>query len=526
MFPPMSSTHWLEIGFYSRFSLPPSMAKITLTRPTTTRRLSTWEVPLAKSAVSNLACEAPAEEIFKVDSSAALCVQETRDVLAVNPFHEAELENSEYPLADSDSECDAEFKDVFYAYEPEFDASLDDDVLQSWTMSRNILAIDSTTPWLTPHIVITPASDTMSDLAIAWFNQPNYYQDTSKLCLPPSDFAENPSSSRSDAPPIITSSLPLAFHPISVFSPSKFNAMIEGCSHERLSYFNVVIALRRQIMKAVAIMASQAANSFRERYDSALPFSNIDRPFSWTDPAEPILSASRFHRATLILDSTNPFRVPHIIINQPPPEDQWLTATNTVNDPQDYGFGRYLVVHSRGVNYVNEPEDAYLSFPSDEYYDTSRFDENEEEENGGWADPVTENEEDYDGIRSYNDTLECYTSFEELPELDTESLTSVESPFAETPDPLDDDADYRSAYERDLEKRMVSSVNISSVNSCAPLYMDGCPLDRSMVDALNVNDEDESSPYSWADEEDDLPPLEDEWYQSVIRRTQDVFADA
>ncbi|KAH7875424.1 uncharacterized protein C8R40DRAFT_1069441 [Lentinula edodes] len=313
MFPPMSSTHWLEIGFYSRFSLPPSMAKITLTRPTTTRRLSTWEVPLAKSAASNFACEGPAGEVFKVDSSAALCVQETRDVLAVNPFHEAELENSEYPLADSDSECDAEFRDVFYAYEPEFDASLDDDVLQSWNMSRNILAIDSTTPWLTPHIVITPASDTMSDLAIAWFNQPNYYQDTSKLCLPPSDFAENPSFSRSDAPPIITSFLPLAFHPISVFSPSKFNAMIEGCSHERLSYFNVVIALRRQIMKAVAIMANQAANSFRERYDSALPFSNIDRPFSWTDPAEPILSASRFYRATLILDSTNPFRVPHII---------------------------------------------------------------------------------------------------------------------------------------------------------------------------------------------------------------------
>ncbi|KAJ3886012.1 hypothetical protein GG344DRAFT_82122 [Lentinula edodes] len=172
-------------------------------------------------------------------------------------------------------------------------------------------------------------------------------------------------------PPIITSSLPLAFHPISVFSPSRFNAMIEGCSHEHLSYFNVVIALRWQIMKAVAIMASQAANSFRERYDSALPFSNIDRHFSWTDPAEPILSASRFHRATLILDSTNPFRVPHIIINQPPPEDQWLTATNTVNDPQDYGFGRYLVVHARGVNYINEPEDAYLSFPSGEYYDTS-----------------------------------------------------------------------------------------------------------------------------------------------------------
>ncbi|GAW02618.1 retinal short-chain dehydrogenase reductase [Lentinula edodes] len=42
------------------------MAKITLTRPTTTRRLSTWEVPLAKSAASNFACEGPAGEVFKV----------------------------------------------------------------------------------------------------------------------------------------------------------------------------------------------------------------------------------------------------------------------------------------------------------------------------------------------------------------------------------------------------------------------------------------------------------------------------
>ncbi|KAJ4479250.1 hypothetical protein J3R30DRAFT_2738334 [Lentinula aciculospora] len=491
MSPPNSSVHWFEIGFYSRYSFASSIAKPILTRPATTRRSSTWEVPLAKSVV---ACKT--EGVLEVDSSAALCVQETRDVLDVDPFHEAELKIPEYPFDGSDSKRDSEpelFVEVPSTEGPKFDASEDNDVLRSWTTSRDVLVVDSTIPCLAPHIVITPASDTLSDLAIAWFNQPAYYQDASKLCLPPLVFTENiPSPS-----PLTASSPPIAFYPTPVFSPSRFNAMIESCSDERLIYFNVVIALRRQTVKAVAVIASRVAGSYRVRYDNSLPFSNIERPFSWSDPAEPILSASRFHRATLILDSPNPFRVPHIIINQPPPEDQWLTSTNAVNDPQDYGFGG-----------------------ESEYYDTSRFDE---EGYRDWIEPIPEEDEDH--CESYSSTLECYTSFDELPELDADSLTSVESPFAETPDVLDVE-DFKFASERALGKRMVSSVGFASTAPRTPSYIDDCPLERPTCNPFEeTNDADEVPPmesFSWADEEDELPPLDDEWYQSVIRRTEGV----
>ncbi|KAJ3783199.1 hypothetical protein GGU10DRAFT_436109 [Lentinula aff. detonsa] len=521
MSPPMSSAHWLDISFCSRFSLPPTMTKPTLTRPPATRRSSAWEVPLAKSVVNSLACES--ENVFETESSAALCVQETRDVFAVDPLHEAEVEDSEYALDDCDSEYGAMpilIEEVSSA-ESEFNASLDDHVLYSWTLNRTSLVIDSTTPWLTPHIVITPASDTMSDLAIAWSNQPCYYPDASRLCLLPSDFTENTPSPYPTPNSTATSPPPLAHHPTPVFSPSRFNAMIESCSDERLSYFNVVIAVRRQVVKAVAIMASQAANTYRERYGLTLPFSNIERPFSWSDPAEPILTASRFLRATIIIDSSNPFRVPHIIINQPPPEDQWLTASNTINDPQNYGFGRFLVVHARGVNYINEPEDEYPSLANEEteYYDTSRFDE---EGCRGWVEYATDHDESCG--ESYTSTVECYSPFEDLPELDTESLTSVESPSVETPEALDDEY-FESALERASEKQEMSSTD-DLASTTFPSYFGGGPLERPTCKLFDDDDEiDQPLPEktsSWADEEDDLPSLDDEWYQSVIRRTQSV----
>lgn len=241
--------------------------------------------------------------------------------------------------------------------------------------------------------------------------------------------------------------------------------------------------------------------------------------------------ASRFHRATLIIDSPNPFRVPHIIINQPPPEDQWVTASNVLNDPQDYGFGRYLVVHARGTSYVNEPEDAYTEFDSGESvedYGASRFDEEEYEK---WEirvnAQVNEQEEDYG--ESYCSTLECYSSSfdNDSPELDAESLSSVESPFPETPDTLDDE-DFKAAFERALERRALSTDDLSLEHSSEPSYMDGCPLERPTCDSFTDHDTDRLEPINtspWVDDEDedDLPPL-DEWYQSVIRRTEGPIA--
>ncbi|KAJ3971862.1 hypothetical protein EV361DRAFT_183549 [Lentinula raphanica] len=519
----MATVSCADISLYSQFSISTTIKKPFLTRPQTSRRSSTWEVPLAKSVVNRLACEAGSD--LQVPS-AALLVQTTRDVFTVDHVHEAELEDIE---CSSDDDSDSGYganvehmENILPANEPEYNASVDDDVLLGWNSARNAIVIDSTTPWLTPHIVISPASDTMSDLAVAWANQVSYYQDSSRLCLPALDLVPKPAFPYSYIPPIATSLPPFTLHPTPVFSSLRFNAMIESCSDERLNYFNVVIAIRRQTFKAVAIIASQFAATYRKRYDIALPFSNIDRPFQWSDPAEPFLSTSRFLRATIVLDSPNPFRIPHIIINQAPPEDEWLTDTNALNDPQDYGFGRYLVVQARGVHYVNEPEDDYYAlFASgeNEYYDITRFDD---ERFDGSVTSDMEHEQ-YGG--NYTGTLDHCGFSEELPELDTESLHSVESPLLETPDAVDDDDYFDYALESALAKQNLSSEDYRSSGGSS--YTDGCTLERPACRPFDENEEVAQtsvtpSGYSWADDEDELPSLDDEWYQSVIRRTQGV----
>ncbi|KAF9077006.1 hypothetical protein BDP27DRAFT_1357756 [Rhodocollybia butyracea] len=501
---------WIGFGFYSRFSAPSSKEEVS-TRPTTTRS-STWEEPLAKSTALTLCCEP--KNVFEDSESDTLCAEETRDMLTVDASPETKLKTLDRPLYDcgyNSGENPASSDEEALVDEPEFDVSLDNDVLHSWTTIKNIIVLDSTNPQLTPHIVITPASDTFSDLAIAWFNQISY-QYTERLSVPFPDYTENPS-------PIYVPTNPLSPMPSPkrVFSLSRFNAMIESCSDERLNYFNVVVTLRRQTVKAVVFIASHAAIAYRERYDITLPFSSIERPFSWSDPAEPVLLASQHHRATLIIDSPNPYRVPHIIINQPPPENDFVTAINILNDPQDYGFGRYLVVYARGINYINEPEDAYAEFDSyeiEDYY-SSRSDEEEYDE---WIECGVDQEEDYG--EGYCSTLDCYSSFEDSPEpeLDTESLSSLESPSPETPDSMDDD-DFTVAFERALEQHTIVG-GVSLTDS----YAGGYPLDHP---PCNPSDKDMSDrPKSrWVDDDDDdLPPLDDEWYQSVIRRTQSEAA--
>jgi hypothetical protein len=506
--------HWLGLSFSSRFSTPFVLSKDVPTRPSATRRPSTWEVPLAKhSKIENGSEDA---------ASATLCVQESRDALV---FHEAELAQSETPLVYSGSEVyESSDEDIYndeLSQELGLDSSLDDDVLRHLSTSKDVLVLDSTTPRITPHIAITLASDTLADLTIAWFNRPNP-QVAEKLCLPPPDFSENPPSAYSP-PPLPPS---IAHYSTPVFSPSKFNALIERCSDERLNHFNVVIALRRQVFKAVALEASQAAIAYRERYDTALPFADIERPFLWSDPAEPILLASRHYRATVIIDSPSPFRVPHIVINQSPPEDPWAIATNVINDPQDYGFGRYLVVHARGISYTNEPEDYCPDFGSGEVEDFDASGSHEDDYEA-YQEPVSEQDGDYG--ESYCSAWDYDRSFEDTPELqlDTDSLHSLESPLPETPDTMDNE-DFQTVFERALERRTISSSMPSSpLASCEPLYPSH-NVEHSTCNPFDEIEMDDSglmnSPSSWADDDDELPPIDDEWYQSVIRRTAAAVA--
>lgn len=246
------------------------------------------------------------------------------------------------------------------------------------------------------------------------------------------------------------------------------------------------------------------------------------------------------YRATHIIHSPNPFRVPHIIINQPPPEDPCVV----LNDPQDYGYGRYLVVRTHGVSYINEPEDdASTDYPFN-------FDDYGAEDFG---DNGNEHDELEDYGESYQSTLESYRIFDDdAPELDADSLSAIESPFPETPGTAEAE-DFRTAFERALDKRAPSLSYSSSFSSSSlptgslletfssspsSLHLDDTlespilsrddslddltfsPVDEELFDELEpIGHSAFASSSSWADEEDDLPSLEDEFYQSVIRRT-------
>jgi hypothetical protein len=72
---------------------------------------------------------------------------------------------------------------------------------------------------------------------------------------------------------------------------------------------------------------------------------------------------------TTIIDSHAPFRVPHIIINAPPPQDLWIPWSNATNNPQDHGYGRFLIVPSPSVEVINTSmeEDWEIHSSSDSF---------------------------------------------------------------------------------------------------------------------------------------------------------------
>jgi len=98
-------------------------------------------------------------------------------------------------------------------------------------------------------------------------------------------------------------------------------------------------------------------------------------------------------------------------------------------------------------------------------------------------------------------TLESYNLFDSVAsdaDLDSMDSSDSDSPPPETPD---DGDDFQTFFERALAKmtpvRGDADQDDLSLTRCGP-----------------------SVHSTWGDEDEDLPPLDDEWYQSVIRRTQ------
>ncbi|KAG7097289.1 hypothetical protein E1B28_004654 [Marasmius oreades] len=433
-------------------------------------------------------------------------------------------------LASTGQAVDSEDESMY----DEWDSHDQDDIIPFLYGLKQSIFLESMYPKIAPHIVITLCEDTWDDHTIAWYTRvdiqsPNY------LCVPPTDVSEFVLHPHHDFR--IISDLPATLTPPLVFNHTKFQKLINRCSIERLIMFEVILVLRKHLCRTVvrvrtspiyvpcslfrwqAFEASKLALALRQRYDGHLPFEKIESSFHWTDPAESLISCYRRYHGTTFIESSSPFRVPHIVISAPPPENPWFKWLNQVNDPQDSGFGRYLVVPARGVGFINELED-----PFHDYYAESEvygYDECSE--------------------TSFNSTIESYRFFI-ADDLEEDNVSF--SP--ETPTDRDELQDFKTGFERALGFKFGKSP-LEDQKETQDLSDDDLSLTRCgisvLMDRFNVMECEPgvehparpscqphvlplTSENDWSsfddndgdnDAEDDLPPL-DEWYQSVMRR--------
>ncbi|EMD40939.1 hypothetical protein CERSUDRAFT_71183 [Gelatoporia subvermispora B] len=232
---------------------------------------------------------------------------------------------------------------------------------------RRNLVLDSACPELAPHIVVTPPEgDPWADYWASWSNRVDP-QDDSLLTVPVRDHSfgflpptldydlaieEIPEGSTPD--PMLC---PHHLHsePRRVFSHSRFTQKIHLETQERQAIWltRILDALRRRQYRTTIILASLEAPSFRCRWGDPDFRVAVERPFKWSDPAEPLLSEYGRYLGSTVIDSHKPCSIPHIVIQEPPPQIPWTLDTGCTPSPQDFGFGYYLTVPSPAVEYIN-----------------------------------------------------------------------------------------------------------------------------------------------------------------------------
>ncbi|KAG2064268.1 hypothetical protein BDR04DRAFT_1110340 [Suillus decipiens] len=213
--------------------------------------------------------------------------------------------------------------------------------------SRNIV-LDSLYPDIAPHIVITPPVSYLDDFYTPHQNRvdPQWPCFLNVPRLSPHMFYHHrPLSSSHDESADCHYSQSIASSddldiirpntPPRVFSHKKLLAAVEASSIERLVFRKIVDGIFRHRLKAVAFEASISASAVCARFNKSVAASQLEQPFVWTDPAQPILLASRKFLGVSIIESDCPFRAPHIVIIDAEPHDPWISWSNRVED-QDY----------------------------------------------------------------------------------------------------------------------------------------------------------------------------------------------
>ncbi|KAG1851773.1 hypothetical protein C8R48DRAFT_777728 [Suillus tomentosus] len=351
---------------------------------------------------------------------------------------------------------------------------------------RNIV-LDSLYPDIAPHIVITPPVSCADDFYTPYQNRvdpqwpcslnvprlsPHMYyhhrplpssHDESAGCN--SKEFHSQSVAPSDDLGLIRPKIPPR-----VFSRKKLNLAVEASSIERLVFRKIVDGIFRHRRKAVAFEASLSASAVCTRFNESVASSLLERPFVWTDPAQPILLASRNFSGVSIIESDCAFRAPHIIIIAAEPLDPWISWGNRVDD-QDYD---YLTVYPKGSSTppINSISLATVSAPGPHHQD----------------DP------DSSGLPS-DHSRECH-------------LITI-------PPSLDEYGCFLTPHEKGRTAYTDHPHFTPDVNDLTD--------SEKMSFGLSIIRCETPTPDSDDEDEDDLPPFDD-WYLSVIERSKSIGA--
>jgi len=223
-----------------------------------------------------------------------------------------------------------------------------------------------------------------------------------------------------------------------------------------------------------------------------------------------------------VLESSCPFVAPHIIINSPPPQNPWIPWHNALNDPQD---GRYLVVPSSRVNYINMDED-----------------EGEDVESRSVISSATslkfflasdDDEEDIDDIQADEDDLEV-DHFESLnpppspPDPETpinDAVTFLRGVFSVRrhnflidEDDENDRAVALAIAKNAAERQFLHHNSAFLLHTSLPLIEEDSPLDVA-VEGSSPRSNLMQMPTAFMDEDDGLPPFDD-WYLRALHNMQ------
>lgn len=175
----------------------------------------------------------------------------------------------------------------------------------------------------------------------------------------------------------------------------------------------------RQRFRHCAYEASGVARMQRQRYDFSLGvFSHLETPFVWIDPAEHMLLQCKYFASTLVLDSLNPFKAPHIVIFGAEVQHPWYAEYNRPTYPQDAAFLRVPMpdFHQAQAEepvveeqWVSVDEEVYELLPGDD----DLFQDDEEDVVVALGSARSDSPTSSSGTLCHDESDDTYSSFDD-----------------------------------------------------------------------------------------------------------------